>query len=147
MISELQPFVGYRKASALSLRIKTELWQQKSAFLLLTQFAVFSIALFYLCRAIFPIDFSGIDALFGGFDTGILWATGSLLFIGLLKAREDIAGKIVYIGLPAAFFLLFSLLIHGFASMGSSMRSIGSSTLPLDLLIFWPSASRIRPCT
>ncbi len=28
-----------------------------------------------------------------------------------------------------------------------SMRSIGSSTLPLDLLIFWPSASRIRPWT
>ncbi len=28
-----------------------------------------------------------------------------------------------------------------------SIRSIGSSTLPLDLLIFWPSASRIRPCT
>ena len=28
-----------------------------------------------------------------------------------------------------------------------SIRSIGSSTLPLDLDIFWPSASRIRPCT
>ena len=28
-----------------------------------------------------------------------------------------------------------------------SMRSSGSSTFPLDLLIFCPSASRIRPCT
>jgi hypothetical protein len=28
-----------------------------------------------------------------------------------------------------------------------SIKSIGSSTLPLDLDIFWPSASRIRPCT
>src|SRR3989304_4693250 len=28
-----------------------------------------------------------------------------------------------------------------------SIRSMGSSTLPLDLDIFWPSASRIRPCT
>src|SRR5574343_1943863 len=28
-----------------------------------------------------------------------------------------------------------------------SIRSIGSSTLPLDLDIFWPSESRIRPCT
>ncbi|CFO77449.1 Uncharacterised protein [Bordetella pertussis] len=28
-----------------------------------------------------------------------------------------------------------------------SMRSTGSSVLPLDLLIFWPSASRISPCT
>ena len=28
-----------------------------------------------------------------------------------------------------------------------SIRSIGSSMLPFDLLIFWPSASRTRPCT
>ncbi len=28
-----------------------------------------------------------------------------------------------------------------------SIKSIGSSTLPLDLDIFWPSASRIKPCT
>ena len=28
-----------------------------------------------------------------------------------------------------------------------SIRSIGSSTLPLDFDIFWPSPSRIRPCT
>ena len=28
-----------------------------------------------------------------------------------------------------------------------SIRSIGSSTLPFDLLIFWPSESRTRPVT
>ncbi len=33
------------------------------------------------------------------------------------------------------------------SSVMPSIRSIGSSTLPLDLDIFCPSASRIRPCT
>ncbi|OGK09028.1 MAG: hypothetical protein A2W80_06770 [Candidatus Riflebacteria bacterium GWC2_50_8] len=92
--------------------------RNKSAFLLLAQFCLFNVVLFYFCRAVFPIDFAALDLLIGGFDTGILWAAGNVTLLALLLKRAPAAGRYVYVYLPAALFAAFSLTIHGFSSMG-----------------------------
>ncbi|EKD82768.1 MAG: putative hydrolase of alkaline phosphatase superfamily protein, partial [uncultured bacterium] len=91
---------------------------KKSPFLLFVQLCLFSIILLYFCRAVFPIDFAALDVLSGGFDIGILWIAGVVFFLALLLKHESKAGLHVYIYLPATLFALFSLAIHGFASMG-----------------------------
>lgn len=101
-----------------------DMLREKSAFLLFVQFCLFNILLFYFCRAIFPIDFAAFDILVGGFDTGVLWASSNIAFLILLLKRPLEAGRYIYLYLPAVMFVLFSMAIHGFASMGLWFLSV-----------------------
>ena len=76
------------------------------------------------------------------------------------EAKVKRSASVPYAGMPAgnslrvAFSIFFAIcgcirpVVRFFTSVSRSMpsiRSIGSSTLPLDFDIFWPCASRTRP--
>ncbi|PKL47882.1 MAG: hypothetical protein CVV42_11330 [Candidatus Riflebacteria bacterium HGW-Riflebacteria-2] len=94
------------------------LLHKKGPFLLLVQFAVFSVVLLYFCRTVFQVDFAAFDALFGGIDTGILWGLLILAFIVYVVKAGNKSGFVVYVRMPAALFIVFLAAGLAFGSMG-----------------------------